>query len=141
MTPAAAPSAHRVLPTLQKRHAPLAAAAEQRAVLARVAVARSFGDALAGADLFPLRPTGIEILQLNVGRRCNQTCRHCHVDAGPDRREVMSDAVLERCLQIIERSPIPTVDIPGGAPELHPRWRELVMRATAAGKRVMDRCN
>jgi radical SAM/Cys-rich protein len=139
--PAAAPSAHRVLPTLQKRHAPLAAAAEQRAVLARVPVARSFEDSLAGARLFPLRATGIDILQLNVGRKCNQTCRHCHVDAGPDRTEMMPDAVVDRCLEIIESTDIPTVDITGGAPELHARWREIVVRARAAGKQVIDRCN
>ena len=141
MTPLAAPSAHRVLPTLQKRHAPLAAAAEQRAVLARVPVARSFEAALEDAGLYPLRPTGIDILQLNVGRKCNQTCRHCHVDAGPDRTEMMPDAVVDRCLEIIETSGIPTVDITGGAPELHPRWREIVVRARAAGAHVMDRCN
>jgi radical SAM/Cys-rich protein len=131
---------HRVLPTLKKRHAPLASAAEQRAMLARVPV-RGFGEALAGAELFPLRATGIEILQLNVGRKCNQTCRHCHVDAGPDRTEMMPDAVVDRCLEIIEGTDIPTVDITGGAPELHRRWREIVTRARAAGKHVMDRCN
>ncbi|MFL5538011.1 MAG: radical SAM protein, partial [Longimicrobiaceae bacterium] len=137
----AAPSAHRVLPTLQKRHAALAAAAEQRALLHRVPVARSFEDALDGAGLDPLRATGIEILQLNVGRKCNQTCRHCHVDAGPDRAEMMPDAVVDRCLEVIESTGIPTVDVTGGAPELHPRWRELVARARAAGKHVIDRCN
>ncbi|HEX6748788.1 MAG TPA: arsenosugar biosynthesis radical SAM (seleno)protein ArsS [Longimicrobium sp.] len=133
-------TAHRVLPTLHKRHAPLASAAEQRAMLARVPV-RGFGEALAGAGMLPLRATGIEILQLNVGRKCNQTCRHCHVDAGPDRTEMMPDAVVDRCLEIIEQIDIPTVDITGGAPELHRRWREIVVRARAAGKHVMDRCN
>ena len=141
MTPAAAPSAHRVLPTLQKRHAPLAAAVDQRALLAGVPVERSFEDALAGAGLYPLRATGIEILQLNVGRKCNQTCRHCHVDAGPDRTEMMPDAVVDRCLEIIDATDVPTVDITGGAPELHPRWREIVTRARATGKQVIDRCN
>jgi radical SAM/Cys-rich protein len=132
---------YRILPTLHKRRLPLADAGEQRAVLARVPLARSFAEALEGAGLLPLRPTRIEILQLNVGRRCNQTCRHCHVDAGPDRREMMPDAVVDRCLEIIEQSAIPTVDITGGAPELHRRWREIVTRARAAGKHVMDRCN
>jgi radical SAM/Cys-rich protein len=136
----AAPAPRRVLPTLQKRHAPLASTAEQRAVLARVPVP-GFRSALEGAGLYPLRPTRIEILQINVGRKCNQTCRHCHVDAGPDRLEVMPDAVMDRCLEVIETSGIPTVDITGGAPELHPRWRELVERARAAGREVIDRCN
>ena len=131
----------RVLPTLQKRDAPLASAARQRALLAQVPVTRSFPYALASADLLPLRATGVEILQINVGRRCNQTCRHCHVDAGPDRREMMPDAVMDRCIDIIRRTSIPTVDITGGAPELHPRWRELVTASRAAGRRVIDRCN
>ena len=134
-------SRHRVLPTLHKRHASLASAAEQREVLDRVPVARSFSTALADSALYPLRATGIDIFQVNVGRKCNQTCRHCHVDAGPDRTEMMPDAVMDRCLAVIESTDIPTVDITGGAPELHRRWRELVVRARAAGKHVMDRCN
>ena len=134
-------SRHRVLPTLQKRHAGLASAAEQRRVLAALPVAHGFPAALADAGLLPLRATGIEILQVNVGRKCNQTCRHCHVDAGPDRTEMMPDAVMDRVIELVERSGVPVVDVTGGAPELHPRWRELVQRATAAGKRVMDRCN
>ncbi len=131
----------RVLPTLQKRHAGLASAGAQRDVLARVPVARSFEAALEASGLLPLRATGIEIFQVNVGRKCNQTCRHCHVDAGPDRTEMMSDAVMDRCLEVIEAADFPVVDVTGGAPELHRRWRELVTRSRAAGKRVMDRCN
>ncbi|MDB4951078.1 MAG: Radical [Gemmatimonadetes bacterium] len=131
----------RVLPTLQKRHAPLSSAASQRARLAGVPLARSFEDALAGAGLYPLRATGIDVFQVNVGRKCNQTCRHCHVDAGPDRTEMMPDDVMDRCLEVIEGTDIPTVDVTGGAPELHRRWRELVARSRAAGKRVLDRCN
>jgi radical SAM/Cys-rich protein len=139
--PAAAAAPRRVLPTLHKRHAPLASAAEQRAVLARVPLGKSFRSAVESAGLYPLRATGLEILQLNVGRKCNQTCRHCHVDAGPDRTEMMPDAVVDRCLEIIRTSGIPTVDITGGAPELHPRWRELITTARAAGREVIDRCN
>jgi radical SAM/Cys-rich protein len=131
----------RVLPTLQKRHAALSSAASQRARLAGVPLARSFEDALAGAGLYPLRATGIDVFQVNVGRKCNQTCRHCHVDAGPDRTEMMPDDVMDRCLEVIEGTDIPTVDVTGGAPELHKRWRELVARSRAAGKRVLDRCN
>ena len=134
-------SPHRVLPTLQKRHDALSSAREQRAVLDAVPVERTFQAALAGAGLLPLRATGIDILQINVGRKCNQTCRHCHVDAGPDRKEMMPDAVVDRVLEIIEGTDIPTVDITGGAPELHRRWREIVVRARRAGKHVMDRCN
>ncbi len=81
------------------------------------------------------------MIQINVGKLCNQTCRHCHVDAGPDRTEVMPRAVAEQCLRVLETTSIPTLDITGGAPELHPDFRELVRRARAAGKHVMDRCN
>jgi radical SAM/Cys-rich protein len=131
----------RVLPTLQKRHDPLSSARAQRETLARVPLARGFEDVLEGAGLLPLRATGIEILQVNVGRKCNQTCRHCHVDAGPDRKEMMPDTVMDRVLEIVEGTDVPVVDITGGAPELHRRWRELVTRSRAAGKRVLDRCN
>ncbi|HEX8246235.1 MAG TPA: radical SAM protein, partial [Longimicrobium sp.] len=133
-------TAPRVLPTLKKRHAPLASAAEQREMLARVPV-RAFGEALAGAGLLPLRAAGVEILQLNVGRKCNQTCRHCHVDAGPDRTETMPDAVVDRCLEIIETTDIPTVDITGGAPEMNPHFRWFVDEARRLGRHVIDRCN
>ncbi len=131
----------RVLPTLQKRGAGLASPGSQRAALAALSLSRSFEDALADSALYPLRPTGIEILQINVGKKCNQTCRHCHVDAGPDRTEMMPDAVVDRVLEVVETTDIPVLDITGGAPELHKRWREMVIRATAAGKRVIDRCN
>jgi radical SAM/Cys-rich protein len=131
----------RVLPTLRKLDAELASGRSQRILLARLDLPRTFEESLAAVDLLPLRATGIEILQINVGRKCNQTCRHCHVDAGPDRSEMMSDEVLDRVLEVIEATDVPVVDITGGAPELHPRWREIVTRSRAAGKHVMDRCN
>jgi radical SAM/Cys-rich protein len=131
----------RVLPTLQKAQNALASGRAQQVALAGVPLARSFEDRLEDAGLFPLHATGIEILQINVGKKCNQTCRHCHVDAGPDRTEMMPDDVLDRVLEIIESSEIPIVDITGGAPELHKRWKEIVVRSRAAGKHVIDRCN
>lgn len=131
----------RVLPTLQKQHAPLASGAEQQATLATVPLARSFKEALAQSSLYPLRAIGVDILQINVGKKCNQTCRHCHVDAGPDRTEMMPRDVMEKCLEVLATTDIPTVDITGGAPELHPDFREFVARSHAIGKHVMDRCN
>ena len=131
----------RILPTLQKRGAALASGAEQRARLASVDLPRSFESALESSALWPLRPTRIDILQINVGKRCNQTCRHCHVDAGPDRQEVMPRDVIEAVLSFFARSAIPTMDITGGAPELHPDFREIVRRAAALGRHVMHRCN
>lgn len=91
----------------------------------------------------PLRPTGIEVFQLNIGKLCNQTCAHCHVDAGPDRKEENMDrATLEQCLQIIASVPtIHTVDITGGAPEMNPHFRWFVEEVSKLGKKVIDRCN
>ena len=129
------------LPTLLNTHNPLADAARQRDTLDALPLARNFGEALARAGRAPLRAAAISVLQINVGKRCNQTCRHCHVDAGPDRTEVMPPDVVEACLRFLESSDIPTVDITGGAPELHPAFRDIVCRARALGRHVMDRCN
>jgi radical SAM/Cys-rich protein len=131
----------RVLPTLQKAGAALAAAAEQRSLLSRVPLSRSFEESLASSGLLPLRSTGIEILQINVGKKCNQTCRHCHVDAGPDRTEMMPDDVVDACLDVLGSTDIQTLDITGGAPELHKRFDEMVVRAREMGRKVIDRCN
>jgi len=127
--------------TLLNTRSPLAEAAAQRATLAALPIGRSFEEALAGAGRMPLRAAAVSVLQVNVGKRCNQACRHCHVDAGPDRTEVMAANVVEACLSFLERSAIPTLDITGGAPELHPAFRDIVVRARAAGRHVMDRCN
>lgn len=81
-------------------------------------------------------------LQVNLGRKCNQACRHCHVDASPTRTEMASDAVIDGVLAALEANPAFTLlDITGGAPELHPRFRELVVKARAMGREVIDRCN
>ena len=102
-----------------------------------------FHDRIAEIGHRPLRPTGIEIFQLNIGKLCNQTCAHCHVDAGPDRKEENMDrATLERCLEIIASVPtIHTVDITGGAPEMNPHFRWFVEEVSKLGKKVIDRCN
>src|SRR5713226_2851224 len=84
---------------------------------------RPFADALRASGLWPLHAAGIDVLQVNVGKLCNQTCRHCHVDAGPDRRELMTRETMALCLQALERTKIPTVDITGGGPELNPDFR------------------
>ncbi|MGQ0816007.1 MAG: arsenosugar biosynthesis radical SAM (seleno)protein ArsS [Gemmatimonadota bacterium] len=131
----------RVLPTLEKRHSPLANAGAQRALLAALPLVRSFEGALDSAGLMPLHTTGIDILQINVGKRCNQTCRHCHVDAGPERSEVMPRSVIEAIFEFIATARISVLDITGGAPELHPDFREIVTRAAGAGLHVMHRCN
>lgn len=89
-----------------------------------------------------ITPLPVEIFQINIGKLCNQTCAHCHVDAGPDKKvENMDKATLERCLEIIERYNIPTVDITGGAPEMNPHFRWFVESCSALGVQVMNRCN
>ncbi|MEL6863217.1 MAG: arsenosugar biosynthesis radical SAM (seleno)protein ArsS [Bacteroidota bacterium] len=103
----------------------------------------SFTSKLADLGHLPLRPSNIEIFQLNIGKLCNQTCAHCHVDAGPDRKEEnMGRAQLERCLEIIAATPsIHTVDITGGAPEMNAHFRWFVLECRKLGKKVIDRCN
>jgi radical SAM/Cys-rich protein len=128
------------LPTLLNTRSPLASPAAQRAMLEAVPLNASFEERLARAGA-TLRTGDAAVLQINLGKRCNQACHHCHVDAGPDRQEVMTDAVVDAVLTTLEQSAIPTLDITGGAPELHPRFREIVARARALDRHVMDRCN
>lgn len=102
----------------------------------------TFEEKLGAAGLWPLRATGVETLQVNVGKRCNQACKHCHVEAGPQRTEVMTRETAELVIQALGRFPeIRTLDITGGAPELNPNFRYLVTQARALGRRVLDRCN
>ncbi|GAB3176740.1 arsenosugar biosynthesis radical SAM (seleno)protein ArsS [Telluribacter humicola] len=93
------------------------------------------------AGLFPLQATGVEILQINVGKMCNQVCKHCHVDAGPDRKEIMTRETMEQCLAALAASDIPTVDLTGGAPEMNPHFRWFVEECHKLGKHVIVRCN
>lgn len=89
-----------------------------------------------------LTPQSVDTLQLNITKLCNQACVHCHVDASPRRRESMPDAVVDRCLEIISYfNEIKTVDLTGGAPELHPRFKDIVVQARAHGRQVIVRHN
>lgn len=127
--------------TLVRRRSTLADPAEQTRMLAAAAHLPVFAESLARHGEPPLTAQGIEVLQINVGKVCNQTCRHCHVDAGPDRRESMDRAVAEACLRLLRGGNIPTLDITGGAPEMNPHFRWLVAEARGLGRRVIDRCN
>ncbi len=89
----------------------------------------------------PLTARGITVLQVNMGYRCNMSCRHCHVSAGPGRNEVMDGAVVDSVLRVMEKNPVGTLDITGGAPELNPHFRRLVAGARNAGRRVIVRTN
>jgi len=91
---------------------------------------------------FPaIRRGRLETLQINVGYRCNQSCLHCHVNAGPNRTEEMTGPVVDLVLGFLRRNRIPTLDITGGAPELNPHFRRIVREARGLNVRVMDRCN
>jgi radical SAM/Cys-rich protein len=90
---------------------------------------------------WPLRAAGVETLQVNLGKLCNQTCRHCHVDAGPTRTETMTRETAELVVDVLRRHAIPSVDLTGGAPELNPNFEYLVEEARALGHQVIDRSN
>ncbi len=128
------------MPSLLQIAHPLASPREQLRTLEETG-APSFDAMLHERGLPPLRTDRIEVLQVNVGKLCNQTCAHCHVDAGPDRKEIMGREVAEQVIELLRRHPIPTLDVTGGAPELNPFFRYLVREARRLGRRVLDRCN
>ena len=102
----------------------------------------AFDSQLTAHRLPPLRARRIGTLQVNVGKICNQVCRHCHVDAGPHRTESMSRETAEHVVRVLrENTSIKTLDITGGAPELNPNFRWLAGAARTLGRHVIDRCN
>ena len=127
--------------SLQRRGAELANARRQREILEAEGDFPTFEMSLARSQCSPLVADGIEILQVNVGKLCNMTCRHCHVDAGPDRREIMDRQTIDACLAAIATASITTLDLTGGAPEMNPDFKYFVDRARAMDCHVIDRCN
>jgi radical SAM/Cys-rich protein len=102
----------------------------------------SFEDKLKAHGWSHLHPSSLEIFQINIGKLCNMTCRHCHVDAGPDRtQENMDRQTIDACLLALDQTSAHTVDITGGAPELNPHFRYLVDQCVERKKQVIDRCN
>jgi len=130
--------------SLLSRRSALAATEEQLRYLESpnfdTPIAR-FEDRLSEAGLLPLKPTKIEIFQVNLGKMCNQTCHHCHVDAGPDRKEIMTKETMQICIDLIKKHSFQKVDITGGAPEMNPHFRWFVSEVRKAGAHVMNRCN
>tara|TARA_B100000809_G_scaffold265081_1_gene322806 strand:- start:9704 stop:10732 length:1029 start_codon:yes stop_codon:yes gene_type:complete len=126
--------------TLQKEDNQLSQAAFQVKTLEFTDKVK-FSKKLKGINLFPLKPTAIEILQINLGKLCNQVCEHCHVDAGPDRKEIMIKEVLLQCLEAAKNPTIHTVDLTGGAPEMNPNFRWFVSEMSQLGKKVIVRSN
>ncbi len=100
-----------------------------------------FSDKLCDQNLYPLTPQALEIFQINVGKMCNQVCKHCHVDAGPDRKEIMTRDTMLLCLEAIKKSGATTVDLTGGAPEMNPEFRWFVEELSTLGKKIIVRCN
>ncbi|MCP4457836.1 MAG: radical SAM/Cys-rich domain protein [Cytophagales bacterium] len=101
----------------------------------------SFSSKLEAIGLYPLLPMRIDTLQINVGKMCNQVCKHCHVDAGPDRKEIMTRETMQLCLDAIQESSIETIDLTGGAPEMNPDFRWFVEELSQLGKEIIVRCN
>lgn len=144
-----APDGPRQTTSLRARRTPLASPEKQLGVLETL----DLPDSLAGTGDFKsdlvsagwddgLHPSTLEIFQINVGKLCNMTCTHCHVDAGPDRvEENMNRETIDACLRAIDKSGAHTVDITGGAPELSPHFNYLVDACVDRGLHVIDRCN
>ena len=82
----------------------------------------TFAAKIKETNQFPLRPKKLEILQINLGYMCNQVCSHCHVDAGPDRKEIMTLETMNECLEVIKKTGAHTLDLTGGAPEMNPKF-------------------
>lgn len=101
----------------------------------------SFSEQLKQVGKYPLRAVGVDILQVNIGYMCNQTCTHCHVDAGPDRKELMSKDTLQVCLDVLEKSSIKTIDITGGAPEMHPHFEWFLEELGKRNVEIIVRSN
>lgn len=93
----------------------------------------TFAAKIKETNQFPLRPKKLEILQINLGYMCNQVCEHCHVDAGPDRKEIMTIDTMNECLEVIKKTGAHTLDLTGGAPEMNPNFRWFVEQAAKAG--------
>ncbi len=140
-------SGPKAIQSLLRRRLPLAQPETQIALLEEADLEHlshqgHFRTALAASQWESFKPAPIEIFQINIGKLCNMTCRHCHVDAGPDRvRENMDKETVDACLRALDQTDAKTVDLTGGAPELNPHFRYLVDECVKRGKHVIDRCN
>jgi len=123
--------------SLQKRDSDLAQSNRQLEILSsgifKNGELPTFKDKISETNQFPLQAKKLEILQINVGYMCNQVCDHCHVDAGPDRKEIMTRDTMQQCLDVIKNTGAHTLDLTGGAPEMNPDFRWFVEEAAKAG--------
>jgi radical SAM/Cys-rich protein len=114
---------------------------EQLHVLGQIGDIPSLTGKIREINRFPLMAKGIDILQINLGGRCNLSCRHCHVNAGPERSEIMTKPVLEKCLEILHSFPISTIDITGGSPEMNPHLEWFINETAHLNRRLIVRSN
>jgi radical SAM/Cys-rich protein len=126
--------------SLRSTSNPLAESKHQLELLHSLNLA-TFSSKLKETNLLPLTANGVDVMQINLGKMCNQVCKHCHVDAGPDRKEIMTRETMEICLEILRKYPIKSVDLTGGAPEMNPNFRWFVEEISALGKSILVRCN
>jgi radical SAM/Cys-rich protein len=123
--------------SLHKRHSELANSKRQLDILSngifKSGDLPTFKDKILETNQFPLRAKKLEILQINVGYMCNQVCEHCHVDAGPDRKEIMTRETMQQILEVIKQTGAHTLDLTGGAPEMNPDFRWFVEEASKIG--------
>jgi len=123
--------------SLQKRDSDLSQSNKQLEILSNGIFKNgelpTFRNKISETNQFPLKAKKLEILQINVGYMCNQVCDHCHVDAGPDRKEIMTRDTMRECLKVIKNTGAHTLDLTGGAPEMNPDFRWFVKEAAKAG--------
>lgn len=131
--------------SLLSQQSPLAQGEEQLRLLnegsKRLKGLTPFSKKLEPLGLLPFSRNKLEIFQINVGKMCNQVCKHCHVDAGPDRKEIMTKETMQQCLTALAASSAHTVDLTGGAPEMNPQFRWFVEEIRKLDRKVMVRCN
>lgn len=132
--------------SLKAQNSLLASAGEQLHILEDKTVnsfaLTPFQQKLESGNLYPLKPKQLEILQVNIGKMCNQTCRHCHVDAGPDRKEIMTKETMQQCLMVLKGNPrLKIVDLTGGAPEMNSLFRWFVEEIKKLDRHIIVRCN
>ena len=130
-----------MIKSLKARANDFAIASKQLEVIENTNGQVSFANKMETIGLFPLKPTQVDIFQINIGKMCNQVCKHCHVDAGPDRKEIMTKETLQACLAILAKHPFKIVDITGGAPEMNPNFKWFVNECFKLGKHIIVRCN
>ena len=127
--------------TLLNQHDPLSDVNKQLKIINEESGINAFDNELEKSGLFPLSATGVEVFQVNLGKMCNQSCKHCHVDAGPDRKEIMTKETMQQCLKALADSDIPNVDLTGGAPEMNPNFKWFVTQVKKLDRHVMVRSN